>query len=190
MNYKELATVGKPKNLKKASNVFPGSKILAVAAWTFPSKGVESKQVTTEAAWIQSKVRRGQDVAFVPIMNSKGQTTTKPRQSRKRNLAILEDEQGDHLKNSIVYDVCFDTQLLQYDKSPYGFLDQLVRPSLFLMDTKVQQSYVTRAPYLQLIPDPPIRMTKTSRIGAFYQARVCRLRVDYHDKRNAKYLPL
>lgn len=189
MNYKELATVGKPKNPKKALNAMPGNKVIALAQWTFP-KGLESKQGRTKAAWIRSKVRQGKDVAFVPIMNAKSQITARPRQSRKRNLAILEDEQGDHLRISIVYDVWFDKQLLQYDNSPYGFLDQFVRPSVFLMDTSMEQSYVTRAPHLQMIPDPPIRMTKASRIGASYQARVCRRREDYHDKRNAKYLPM
>jgi len=83
----------------------------------------------------------------------------------------------------------FDTRYLEFDNSPYGFLERLVRPSLIRVDPSSSQSDAISERYLQSIPDPPINFIKTSRIGPSYQARVCRHKEDYRDKRNGNYLP-
>ncbi len=186
LNYKDLATVGKPKNSKKWAISSAGSKVLAVAEWYFPTDG--NREVMSKAAFVKSRVRKGLDVDFIPTKFN-GSTTTRTSRKRKNNLATLVDEHGDRIKNSLVQDVLFDTRYLQYDNSPYGFLDQLVRPSFVTIGNPSKRSDAWGEPYLKMIPDPPICLTKTSRVGAAYQVRVCRHRDDYHDKRNASYMP-
>lgn len=187
VNTKTHVTVGRPKASKKRTMLSPGSKVLAVAQWIFPTDE-QGREKFSKAAFVQLRIRNGLDVDFIPTKN-KRETWTRSKRKSQNNFATFVDEHGDPIKNSLVQDVLFDARYFQYDNSPYGFLDQLIRPSIVLVGDTFEPSDAFGESYLQSIPDPPIFLTKTSRVGAAYQARVCRHLEDYHDKRNASYMP-
>jgi len=185
----QASHVGTTRSPASRSN---GSKVLAVAEWTFPKDDQGKEANVDKWAFIKSEVAKGRDVDFRPTPAGASYQVPMPaRQGRKRKSRgpILLDEQGDPIWNSLVQDVMFDSRYLQYDNSPYGFLDQLVQPSVVVADPTSENSDVLDEEFFQTIPDPPINLTKTSRVGAYFQARVCRHMGDYHDKRNADYLP-
>ena len=68
-----------------------------------------------------------------------------------------------------ITDVEFDTLFLQFDKSPLGSLDQLVRRPI-VVDVNNDNWFSS----LQKVPDEPVCPRLASRIGPQYQARVAR----------------
>eukprot|EP00934_Nitzschia_sp_Nitz4_P002027 Nitzschia sp. Nitz4//scaffold40_size135432//15615//20089//NITZ4_003229-RA/size135432-processed-gene-0.139-mRNA-1//1//CDS//3329551174//2027//frame0 len=85
--------------------------------------------------------------------------------------------------NYRVRDIEYDTRYFDYDVSPYGCIDQLVR----LPRTMDRSTYSMK--HLQTIPDPPMAKGTRSRVGGLYQARVCKRLQDYSDKRGGSYIP-
>jgi hypothetical protein len=183
-------TVEHLNNTSKPSPLLPGSKVLAVAEWTFP-KDDKGREVMNKWDFINSEIAKGHDVDFVPTKIGTLYKNPRPqRRGRKRkNRVSIVDGRGVPILNSLVRDVVFDTRYLKYDDSPYGFLDQLVQPPVVIADPSCENSDALAEKYLQSIADPPINLTKTSRVGAYFQARVCRHKDDYHDKRDGSYLP-
>ena len=162
------------------------SKVLAVAQWKIP------EEVLSKADFILSEVAKGRDIDFVSTAGATNTTARRERRGRKRkNPLSVEDETAVWVPKciSLVREVVFDARYVEYDNSPYGFLDQLVqRPKVFADPTyKYNDGFGEQ--YLQSIPDPPINSNKTSKVGVRFQARVCRHKEDYHDKRNGSYLP-
>mmetsp|Transcript_116314 Transcript_116314/g.335990 ORF Transcript_116314/g.335990 Transcript_116314/m.335990 type:complete len:1013 (+) Transcript_116314:649-3687(+) len=180
---------GRPRKTKPCQI---GSKVLEVASW------MTQDGVTPD---IMELIRRGQDVAFVPmkkrILNT-SDSLVRHRPSVGQRKAPQVEARGaseDTSKRSwgpTVRDVMYDARFLKLDESPYGYLDQLVPPAvtsaMVFRDLHCAPSSDLEA-HLVKLPDPPAENPTHSRIGPTYQARVCRRLEDYHDKRGAKYLP-
>jgi hypothetical protein len=169
-----------------------GSQVLEIASWTFPADA-QGRATTRISEYIHSQLVNDNDVSFLQI---RARSKTRRRRRLAQPQAIRKNgragSSNDNPYNYIprkcyVRDISFDARYLQYDESPYGYVDQLVqRPGNIPLPSPVPVSDET---LLQSIPDPPAAPTRSSRVGPGYQARVPRRKEDYSDKRNAAYLP-
>eukprot|EP00980_Cylindrotheca_fusiformis_P030496 scaffold24915_cov117-Cylindrotheca_fusiformis.AAC.1 len=85
----------------------------------------------------------------------------------------------------IVSDVTYDKRFLDYDNSPLGFLDELVRPARSVLVSDAEPSAVA----FERIPEEPDLSDSSSRVGAQYQARVPKSAKGYEEKCGNSYLP-
>lgn len=188
------------ENIKSRPMAGPGSKVEAISEWKLEIGdqkdrwAVINSEISNqrEPQWTRQTSIEGLK-AIENATNGVVGPPVKRGRKRKAKKPPKVDKNGDDLSNSFVQDVMYDTRFWTYDDSPYGFLDQLVSRQQIYEDcpSNQQQSYAqSENKNLQQLPDPPITFhRKKSRIGPMYQARVCRHKDDYHDKRNGDYLP-
>jgi hypothetical protein len=146
------------------------SKVKDVAAWEFPAG------VTDKWQYINSSIKEGRD-ATVLFEATVEKPSSRSRRGRRKQVSensdVAKDKDGDR---QLVTEVEFDTRLLQYDTTPLGSLDRLVRPSIVKASGKPSDDF------LRKVPDPPILSKSSSRLGPRYQARVARYG-EFRDKR-------
>lgn len=106
---------------------------------------------------------------------------TKVKKSSQNTMAKRNEGES----RAIVSDVSFDKRFLEFDHSPLGYLDKLVRPARSVLVSTSEPSATT----FETIPDEPDLGDSASRIGAQYQARVAKSTKGYRDKSGNKYLP-
>mmetsp|Transcript_25752 Transcript_25752/g.63071 ORF Transcript_25752/g.63071 Transcript_25752/m.63071 type:complete len:643 (-) Transcript_25752:259-2187(-) len=85
----------------------------------------------------------------------------------------------------IVSNVVYNKRFLDFNRSPRGYLDELIRISNSVLLTKEQQSL----PLYESIPIEPDLGDSASRVGHNYQARVSKSQKGYRDKFGDGYLP-
>jgi hypothetical protein len=146
------------------------SKVKGVAAWEFPAG------VTDKWQYINSSIKEGRD-ATVLFEATVEKLSSRSRRGRRKQVSedsdVAKDKDGDR---QLVTEVEFDTRFLQYDTTPLGSLDRLVRPSIVKASGKPSDDF------LRKVQDPPILSKSSSRLGPRYQARVARYG-EYRDKR-------
>jgi hypothetical protein len=154
-----------------------------VAEWKFPVG------TTNIGPYVVAQLKQGIDATVVLQPNFPKKygrfVREKGKKSFKGTTASSKVDEAEELQKEtgpFITDVEFDKRFLQYDRSPLGHLDQLVRPSIVEAEEDPSDSF------LQKVPDEPFVSNSASRIGAQYQARVAPYN-EYRDKRGAAYLP-
>jgi hypothetical protein len=153
-----------------------------VAEWQFPVG------TTNIGQYVVAQLKQGIDATVVLQQKCPKKYGRFAREKGRKNPKVAASskvDQAEELEKETVpfiTDVEFDKRFLQYDRSPLGYLDQLVRPPIVEAEEDPSDSF------LQKVPDEPIVSNSASRIGARYQARVAPY-CEYRDKRGDGYLP-
>jgi hypothetical protein len=169
-----------------------GSQVLEVSGWDFPSDD-EGRGTMKKSDHVESQLVDGKDIDYFQL---KTRSKTRRKRGRGECWSLRNHVHGESSNvnpykqiptNSLVRDISYDARYLQYDESPYGYLDQLIpRPGKIALSDPIPEIDTT---FLRSIPDPPRALARSSRVGPGYQARVPKRKDNYHDKRNAAYLP-
>jgi len=168
-----------------------GILVMEVSWWDFPVDD-QGRETMKKLDYVKSQVLNGMDVSY-SVLQAQPTSHRKRRRIERwpsRKAVHLEssakDPRRQRLASPLVRDISFDTRFLQYDESPYGYLDQLVRlPGNNIPPTSIPRMDST---LLCSVPERAANI-RGSRVGPGYQARVPRRKDKYHDKRNAAYLP-
>lgn len=152
------------------------SNVEHVAEWDIPAG------TSNVGQYIVSEVAKGKD-ATVVLEQTRDLKEKKTKRRRKRKAAKNKGKRMDEDLGHFITDVEFDTLFLQFDKSPLGSLDQLVRRPI-VVDINNDNWFSS----LQKVPDEPVCPRLASRIGPQYQARVARFGA-FRDKQGGNYLP-
>lgn len=152
------------------------SNVEHVAEWDIPAG------TSNVGQYIVSEVAKGKD-ATVVLEQTRDLKEKKTKRRRNRKAAKNKGKRMDEDLGHFITDVEFDTLFLQFDKSPLGSLDQLVRRPI-VVDVNNDNWFSS----LQKVPDEPVCPRLASRIGPQYQARVARFGA-FRDKQGGNYLP-
>ena len=147
-----------------------------VAEWKVPVGTANSGQ------FIATQLKQGIDAAEVFRQTDQkkyGRGKEKRRARRSKKSSKWEDDDT----IPFVTNVEFDSRFLQYDRSPLGDLDQLVRPTI-VVDAEEDPS----ESFIHKVPEEPFVSSSASRLGPRYQARVPSSR-ECGDKGGDAYLP-
>ena len=167
-----------------------GNLVMEVSWWDFPVDD-QGRETMKKLDYVKSQVLNGMDVCY-SMLQAQPATHKKRRRIERwssRKAVSVESSANDpsrqRLASPLVRDVSFDPRFLQYDESPYGYLDQLVR-----LPGNIPPNSIPRidSTLLRSVPEGAANI-RGSRVGPGYQARVPRRKDKYHDKRNAVYLP-
>ena len=176
---------------RQSGTLCHGHFVTEVSCWDFPVDD-QGHETMKKLDYVTSQVLNGMDVGYSGL-----KTPSSTHRKKRGRIQRWSSRKGVHVGSSatdpfrqrhsspLVRDVSYDTRYLQYDESPYGYLDQLVP-----LPGNNPPNCIPRmdSTFLRSIPEPVANL-RGSRVGPGYQARVPRRKDNYHDKRNAAYLP-
>ncbi|CAJ1953807.1 unnamed protein product [Cylindrotheca closterium] len=143
-------------------------------------EALEASRVPETASDLWEAIRPVPEQGFEESLFSSARVGATSKRYSKRKKEKCKPE-----SHPIVSNVVFNKRFLDFNRSPRGYLDELVRISKSAVLTKEQQS----RPHYESIPIEPDLGDSASRVGHSYQARVSKSPKDYRDKFGDGYLP-